>query len=106
MAVVHATPYGIYENFSGFYFSSLEEYESLFSKAHRQHGCEEYEIQFINGDDHHGVFFDWIVKSSANPKLLERFFTTLEKTTKITKLWPSSISWTIVGTTLMKPWRS
>lgn len=43
--MLYATPYNISQ--SGFYFSSIDEYDNLFEK----HPCEEFEIQFIDGDN-------------------------------------------------------
>ena len=49
--LLHAQPYDI--SASGFYFRSVEEYEQKSSNHHNQYGdpVEEYEIQFIDGDD-------------------------------------------------------
>ena len=46
----HATPYDI--NATGFYFSTLEEYQEKAEKHRNIYGepVEEYEIQFIDGD--------------------------------------------------------
>lgn len=50
--MLHATPYNI--NYSGFYFSSLEEFEALFDKNRAE--VEEYEIQYINGNNNPKLF--------------------------------------------------
>lgn len=49
--LLHAQPYDI--SASGFYFRSLEEYEQKSSNHKNDYGdeVEEYEIQFIDGDD-------------------------------------------------------
>lgn len=49
--VLHAQPYDI--SASGFYFRSFEEYEQKSSNHRNAYGdeVEEYEIQFIDGDD-------------------------------------------------------
>lgn len=48
---LHAQPYDI--SASGFYFQGLEEYQQKTSKNRNEYGdlVEEYEIQFIDGDD-------------------------------------------------------
>lgn len=43
--MLHATPYDI--NYAGFYFSSIDELNALYE----QHVCEEFEIQFTDGDN-------------------------------------------------------
>ena len=51
MNTYHATPYDI--TASGFYFSDLKEYEKKAATERNEsgHPVEEYEIQFIDGDD-------------------------------------------------------
>lgn len=51
MTQLHAQPYDISAN--GFYFESLEEYQKKASSNRNDYGdeVEEYEIQFIDGDD-------------------------------------------------------
>ncbi|CUH89890.1 Antirestriction protein [Phaeobacter sp. CECT 5382] len=51
MPQLHAQPYDL--GATGFYFESLEEYASKADKNHNAYGdpVEEYEIQFIDGDD-------------------------------------------------------
>jgi len=34
-----------------FYFSDMEEYQRKYDEARKAHGCEEYEIQWIDGND-------------------------------------------------------
>tara|TARA_R110001606_G_scaffold363430_2_gene517533 strand:- start:2737 stop:3246 length:510 start_codon:yes stop_codon:yes gene_type:complete len=43
--MLYATPYDI--DFDGFYFSDMDEFNTLY----QQHPCEEFEIQFIDGDN-------------------------------------------------------
>lgn len=50
MTTLHARPYGYYENFSGFYFDSYDDYNERYDKFYARNRCEEYEIQFIDGD--------------------------------------------------------
>jgi len=54
MTELHAQPYSI--EHTGFYFDSIETFESGMEKLN-QKGCEEVEIQFIDGDDHHPGLF-------------------------------------------------
>jgi len=51
MNTYHATPYDI--SAAGFYFQDFEEYEEKAAKHRNEYGdpVEEYEIQFIDGDD-------------------------------------------------------
>jgi len=49
MTEFYAQPYSL--DHTGFYFDSLEKYESGM-KGLNKRGCEEVEIQFIDGDDH------------------------------------------------------
>ena len=44
MTTFYAQPYAI--GWSGFYFTSLEDYQT----KEAAHGCEEFELQFIDGD--------------------------------------------------------
>ncbi|MCB9989741.1 MAG: antirestriction protein ArdA [Rhodospirillales bacterium] len=49
MTTFYAQPYSL--DHTGFYFDSLDQYETGMDKLEKQ-GCEEVEIQFIAGDDH------------------------------------------------------
>ena len=49
MTEFYAQPYSL--DHTGFYFDSIENYESGM-RALNKRGCEEVEIQFIDGDDH------------------------------------------------------
>lgn len=49
MTEFYAQPYSI--EHTGFYFDSIEKYEAGMEKLNKR-GCEEVEIQFIDGDDH------------------------------------------------------
>jgi len=49
MSEFYAQPYSL--DHTGFYFNSLETFEHGMKKLNAR-GCEEVEIQFINGDDH------------------------------------------------------
>lgn len=49
MTEFYAQPYSL--DHTGFYFDSLEKFESGM-RALNKRGCEEVEIQFIDGDDH------------------------------------------------------
>lgn len=51
--IYHATPYDI--SATGFYFKNLEEYRSKAATHKNAYGdpVEEFEIQFINGDNHY-----------------------------------------------------
>ena len=48
MTEFYAQPYSI--EHTGFYFDSIEKFESGMNKLNKR-GCEETEIQFIDGDD-------------------------------------------------------
>lgn len=50
MTTLHATPYISYGTYSGFYFTSFDEYIEKYDRALKEFGCEEYEIQFIDGE--------------------------------------------------------
>ena len=51
--IYHATPYDI--SATGFYFSSIDEYRDKADRHCNAYGqpVEEFEIQFIDGDNHH-----------------------------------------------------
>ena len=49
MTEFYAQPYSL--DHTGFYFDSIEKYQSGM-RALNKRGCEEVEIQFIDGDDH------------------------------------------------------
>jgi antirestriction protein ArdA len=43
--MLYATPYNL--DYAGYYFSDIDEFNTLYE----QHHCEEFEIQFIDGDN-------------------------------------------------------
>ena len=49
MTNFYAQPFSI--EHTGFYFNSFENFEAGMEKLNKK-GCEEVEIQFINGDEH------------------------------------------------------
>ena len=49
MTEFYAQPYSL--DHTGFYFDSIDKFESGMKRLNKQ-GCEEVEIQFIDGDDH------------------------------------------------------
>ncbi len=49
MTEFYAQPYSL--DHTGFYFDSIEKFESGMKRLNKR-GCEEVEIQFIDGDDH------------------------------------------------------
>lgn len=70
----HATPYDI--SAQGFYFSDYESYEEQAAKHRNAYGelVEEYEIQFIDGDNHQ------LFKAlSVNQATLKQWFDELEE---------------------------
>lgn len=70
----HATPYDI--EAEGFYFCTAEDFESM-SKTHRNRfgqPVEEYEIQFIDGDDAEVAFFTLAEPNQANIVPLMNFW--------------------------------
>lgn len=66
MTQLHAQPYDI--SASGFYFESLEEYQQKASINRNDYGdeVEEYEIQFIDGDDLYCALFTALGVSQCN----------------------------------------
>ncbi|MFI0416200.1 MAG: antirestriction protein ArdA [Candidatus Thiodiazotropha sp.] len=50
MTTFYAQPYSL--DHTGFYFDSIEDYEAGMEQLNRR-GCEEVEIQFIDGETHH-----------------------------------------------------
>lgn len=69
----HATPYDI--SATGFYFNSFEDYEAKAATHKNAYGepVEEYEIQFIDGDNH--ALFKALGVNQAN---LEKWFDEFE----------------------------
>jgi len=65
---LHATPYGIYDGFTGFYFKSYEDFKSKYDAWYRKNGCEEYEIQFIDGDETEQALFKFMKARQGNIK--------------------------------------
>lgn len=55
MAKLYAQPYSIAH--TGFYFESMEEFNSGMERLNNS-GCEEVEIQFIDGETHHSSVFN------------------------------------------------
>lgn len=64
MNTYHATPYDI--SATGFYFKTFEEYETKAASHRNEYGdpVEEYEIQYINGDDY--ALFNALEINQAN----------------------------------------
>lgn len=63
---LYANPYN--QDANGFYFSSLEEYETKAKNLSDRYGnaVEEFEIDFINGDESEQFLFDLIKVNQAN----------------------------------------
>ncbi|PHR93140.1 MAG: hypothetical protein COA69_04100 [Robiginitomaculum sp.] len=72
--IYHATPYDI--SASGFYFNTLAEYQERSIKHRNEYGdpVEEYEIQFIDGDNYR--LFGALGVNQAN---LDKWFSDFEK---------------------------
>jgi hypothetical protein len=66
MTQLHAQPYDI--SAAGFYFDSLEEYETKAAKNRNDYGgiVEEYEIQFIDGEDIDSQLFEALKVHQGN----------------------------------------
>ena len=73
---LHATPYGYYEKYCGFYFQSMKQFTEKFSYWNKKKGCEEYEIQFIDGTASEKAVFNCINCRQGN---LEKLFEETEK---------------------------
>lgn len=76
MTELHAQPYSA--EYTGFYFDSIETFESGMEKLN-QKGCEEVEIQFIDGDDHHPSLFK---AANINQSNIDKWFEELEDMAK------------------------
>jgi len=72
--IYHATPYDI--SASGFYFNTLAEYQERSIKHRNEYGdpVEEYEIQFIDGDNYR--LFSSLSVNQAN---LDKWFSDFEE---------------------------
>ena len=83
MTLLFAQPYDIAA--SGFYFGDFETYRDLAAKAVNRYGepVEEFEIQFIDGDDLDCALADAFGLNQANLKL---FFGTVEEAEMFDKL--------------------
>ena len=72
MTTFYAQPYSL--DHTGFYFESIEEFETGMEKLNKI-GCEEVEIQFIDGDDHQAALANEAGINQANITL---WFETLD----------------------------
>ena len=72
MATFYAQPYSI--DHTGFYFEDMTEFETGMDKLNAL-GCEEVEIQFIDGDDHQA---DLAKAAEINQATVNVWFETLE----------------------------
>jgi len=72
MATFYAQPYSL--DHTGFYFEDMDEFETGMDKLNAQ-GCEEVEIQFIDGDDHQA---DLAKAAEINQATVNVWFETLE----------------------------
>ena len=75
MTTLHAQPYNL--DAVGFYFESLEDYEARFENARDSFGfpVEEFEIQFIDGDEEDAQLFE---AAGVNQATLSQFFDVIE----------------------------
>ncbi|MES9867238.1 MAG: antirestriction protein ArdA [Candidatus Thiodiazotropha sp. LLP2] len=73
MTTFYAQPYSI--DHTGFYFDDLEAFEAGMEKLNAR-GCEEVEIQFIEGESHHAGLAGSAGISQAS---IEQWFETLEE---------------------------
>ena len=72
MTTFYAQPYSL--DHTGFYFESLEEFETGMEKLNKR-GCEEVEIQFIDGEDHHAALAK---EADINQATVALWFETLD----------------------------
>lgn len=72
MTTFYAQPYSL--DHTGFYFESLEEFEAGMEKLNKR-GCEEVEVQLIDGENHHAALAEAAGINQANIAL---WFETLE----------------------------
>jgi hypothetical protein len=72
MTEFHAQPYSL--DHTGFYFDSIESFEAGMKRLNAQ-GCEEVEIQFIDGEDHQAQLARLAEISQAS---IYRWFDTLD----------------------------
>ena len=75
MTKLYAQPYSI--EHTGFYFESMEEFDSGMERLNKS-GCEEVEIQFIDGEPHHSRLFS---TASINQSTVSLWFDELEDLT-------------------------
>jgi antirestriction protein len=73
MITLHAQPYDF--NASGFYFHNFDEWEEKFERK-EANGCEEFEIQYIDGDDEKTAFASIHEPTQAN---IEEWFDLLDE---------------------------
>lgn len=72
MTTFYAQPYSL--DHTGFYFESLEEFETGMETLNKR-GCEEVELQFIDGESHHAALAKAAEMNQANITL---WFETLD----------------------------
>ncbi len=72
MTTFYAQPYSL--DHTGFYFESLEEFETGMENLNKR-GCEEVELQFIDGESHHAKLAEAAGMNQANIAL---WFETLD----------------------------
>lgn len=69
----HAQPFG---DGPGFYFDSLEDYEKKYEANFKKNHLEEYEIQFIDGENWERLVFEGMQVSQGN---LDEYFDALDE---------------------------
>jgi len=72
MTEFHAQPYSL--EHTGFYFDSLEKFEAGMEQLNKR-GCEEVEIQFIDGEENQSSLFE---SASISQGTIHRWFDELE----------------------------
>lgn len=76
MTELYAQPYSL--EHTGFYFNSAESFDDGMEELNKK-GCEEVEIQFIDGQDHEPELFK---ASEINQSNISRWFDELEELSK------------------------
>lgn len=89
MLTLHAQPYDI--NAAGFYFQSFDEWEEKFAAADER-GVEEFEIQYIDGDDEQTTFAQLMEPTQAN---IEDWFDGLDEWETMNEMEQASLAWLI-----------
>ena len=91
MITLHAQPYDI--NANGFYFDDFDQWEDRLKMA-EENGVEEFELQYINGDNEETLFANIMEPDQAN---IEQWFELLDEWETKNEVEQAAIAYLVEG---------